>query len=182
MQWLFIALIIVLTALSVLGTAYSLRQAYKLNLLRVESAASRVRALTARHIDVYEKAYALVFFFGGDLSSSIEKKEFTLKDETPLSELPLINSGVDAALSELCARIEESESIMKDRGASFRKTNAEIEELERDLLSETVSFNRHVSRARLFSSFRPFKRLLKDLGKCPYRQIALGGANTSTKL
>lgn len=171
MQWVFIACVIVLTALVAIVAAFSLRESYRLTLVRAESAAERVRTLTQKHIDIYEKTYALIFFFGGELSSDIDKKEFSISDETRMADLPAINKDVDLSLSDICQKIESCESLIKERGASFKKTVAEIEALERDLIAETASFNKYASRARLLISVRPFKRLLKDIGKCPYKPI-----------
>lgn len=171
MKWILFACITVLVALVALCAAFTLRESYKLTLVRTESAADRVRALAKKHIDVYEKTYALVFFFGGDLSSSIDKKEFTLSDEMPMQNIFDTARNIDLELSDLVRKIEDCESIMKDRGASVKKTLAEIEILERDFIAETVAFNKYVSRARITMSVRPLRRLLKNIGKCPYRTV-----------
>lgn len=170
MLLIFIGLTILLMTALAVSAVFCLRECYKRLLERAEIYAGRVRELTKSRIDVYEKAYALVFFFGGDLSP--DKVELTVKDDTPISEIPALNSSIDRALSSLICVIENSETLMKERGATVKKIGSDVAELESDMLAAIISFNKQVARARFITAFKPLRRFISDIGKCPYRQIS----------
>ena len=170
MPWILSALVVILLAALATLSVFCLRECYKRTIERAEIYARRVRELTAARIDIYEKAYALVFFFDGDLSP--DKTEFNLNDDTPMSDIPSVNSKADEALSRLVCVIEGSETLTKERGASIKKMSGDIAKLEGDMLSAIIAFNKYVARARFINAIKPLRRFLKDITKCPYRQIS----------
>ncbi len=169
MQWAFIISIILLAAGSVAVVILSLRESYRNTLRDIENSVEEFRSLTAEHIAIYERMYALVFFFGNDLSA--DKTEFSVSEDASLQELFSINMQVDFELSLLSEKISKSESLMKERGASVRKINGEIEKHESAFMTCTAFLNKQILSAKRYSSFRFSKYILKNLGKCVYKPV-----------
>ncbi len=169
MQWAFIIPIILLAAGSVAVIIFSLRESYRNTLKDVEQSAQEFRHLTSEHVDIYERMYALVFFFGNDLSA--DKTEFSIPENASLQDLFDINTQVDFELSLLSEKIAGSESLMKERSASIKKLNGEIEEHESSFMTCALLLNKRIVSARRYSSFRFSEYILKNLGKCVYKPV-----------
>ena len=169
MQWAFIVPIILLAAGLITVAIFSLRQSYKIALDDISGAANELRALTRAHADLYDRTYALVFFFGNDVSE--EKAEFTLPDSPTLQELFDANTQIDFEISLLNAKIDKSETLMKERGASIKSIGTELEQIDISLISLASTLNRRISWARRISSFKLSKYLLTKLDACTHEQI-----------
>lgn len=169
MEWAFIIPTILLAALCVAVVIFSMRESYRNTLREIDSAAENLREIVAKHIDLYERTYALVFFFGSDSSS--DKTQFSLPEDADMQELFDTSVKVDFEISLLCEKISASESLMKERGASVKKLYAELEEHESSLLSSASLYNERVASAIRHSSFKLSKYLLKGLGECEREQI-----------
>lgn len=169
MQWIFIIPIISLAAGSVAIIIFSLRESYRIALADVNEAAEKVRELTNEHIGIYERMYALVFFFGADISA--DKTEFSVPENAGMQELFDINMQVDLELSLLSEKISQSEIIMKERGATIKKIGEELENFESVFFATVAELNKRIHTARLFVAFKPTRRVFRDIGKCSQRPI-----------
>ncbi len=169
MEWAFIIPTILLAALCVAVVIFSLRESYRNALREIDSAAENLREIVTKHIDVYERMYAIVFFFGND--SSADKTQFSAPEDAGMQELFDISTKVDFEISLLCEKISKSETLTKERGASVKKLYTELEEHESNLLSSASLYNEHIVAARRYSSFKLSKYLLKGLDECKREQI-----------
>lgn len=169
MQWAFIIPIILLAAGCVAIVVFSLRESYRLTLKEIDLTVESIRGLVCKHVDIYERAYALVFFFGGDPSA--DKTEFSVSENAGVQELFDISSQVDFELSLLCERISKSEALIKERGASIRNLYAELEAHESELLTSVALLNERIASAKHFSSTKLSKYILKNLGSCAHEPI-----------
>ncbi len=160
---------ILLAAGCVAVLIFSVRESYRNTTRDIDLTSENIRNLVLSYIDIYDRMYALVFFFGN--SSSEDKAEFAIPENANMQELYDINSQIDFQISLLCEKASKSDSFMKERGTSVKKLYAEIEAHESNFFTSTALFNERVACAKHYSSFKLSKYVLKKLEPCIHKEI-----------
>ena len=169
MPWTLIIPSILLGAGCIATVVFSNRESYRLLLKNIDSSAEDILKLTRTHIDIYERLYALIFFFGSDLS--LEKQKFEAAQSRDMQEVFDLNISIDLEISRLLEKAEANEKLVAERSVSLRNLTEELEEYEKNFAPAVTLFNKRVDEAERKTRLSLSKKILKDLGPCTYAQI-----------
>lgn len=148
---------------------FSRRENYRLLLKNTAESAEDITNLTRNHIDIYERLYALVFFFANDLS--VEKEKFSVEQSCDMQELFDLNILIDLEISILLEKANASEKLIAERSVSLKNLTQELEEYEKNYAPAIMLFNQRVSDLQKKTRSTLSKKILKGIGICSYSPI-----------
>lgn len=169
MQWTLIIPSVLLAAGCITIVVFSRREGYRLLLRNIDASAEEIINLTRRHIDIYERLYALIFFFDND--SSVEKQKFSLGDSRDMQEVFELNIQIDLEVSILLEKAMASEKLTSERSVSLNNLNEELGEYEKNLAPALILYNQQIDEVKKRTRFSLSKKMLKGIGECTYSSI-----------
>ncbi|MBP3332622.1 MAG: hypothetical protein J6M35_01100 [Clostridia bacterium] len=169
MPWTLIIPSLLLAAGCIAIVVFSRREGYRLLLKCIDASAGEITDLTRKHIDVYERLYALIFFFDND--SSVEKQKFPLSDSRDMQEVFELNIQIDLEVSILLEKAMASEKLTSERSVSLNNLIKELEEYEKNLAPALILYNQQIDDVKKRTRFSLSKKMLKGLGECAYSPI-----------
>ncbi|MBE6608299.1 MAG: hypothetical protein E7633_07070 [Ruminococcaceae bacterium] len=169
MPWTLIIPSFLLFAGCITVVVFSKREGYRLLLKKADESAEDIVNLTCSHVDIYERLYALIFFFANDLSG--EKQKFAVDKSRDMQDVFDTNILVDLEISRLFEKAHASEKLIAERSVSLKNLTEELEEYEKNYAPAVVLFNQRVSDAHRRSKSAISKKILSGLGTCSYQPI-----------
>ncbi len=169
MPWTLIIPSVLLAAGCMATVIFSKRESYRLLLQNIDTSAEDIIDLTRKHMDIYERLYALIFFFGND--SSVEKQKFAVSQSKDMQDVFDLNILIDLEISLLLEKAQASEKLVSERSVSLKNLTEEIEEYEKNFAPAVILFNQRIDEAQRRTRFALTKKMLGDLGPCTYASI-----------
>ncbi len=164
-----IAVIVLLACACLTLSVFSQRAAYAQTLRETDACAENIINAVKKQLELYERLYALVFFFAND--SSVDKQKFSLSESRNMQEVFDTYVIADSEINLLMKKVHDSPDLLAERSVSVKNITEELEKLDKDIACEVSLFNDRIESARIQYMLPFSKRLYRGLGECAYLPI-----------